>query len=416
MLIAYSNRGSGTIGFIEELRKSGFKGHITVLSGESRPLDRTKLSKALIGDISKIAWRSPEFYKSASIDIENDEATSVDFSGKTVATKSGKSYPYTKLILATGGAPRSLPLPGLKEGELKNVFLLRFLQHVQGINAALAEGDSKKKVVIIGSSFIGMEVASAVAGQGHDVSVVGMEEQPCEAIFGAKLGKTFRALLEKNGVKFYMSAQVSHGEPSSSDKSKIGSVHLKDGTNLTADVVIEGVGVAPATKFLNEATGGPSLLKDGSIKVNENFEVPSLPGVYAVGDIATYPYRGKDRRIEHYNVAQNAGRQAARHIAGKPVKSFTPVFWSALGMQLRYCGNTLGGYDDVIIDGSLEVGPEKQPSFAAYYVKGDEVIAVATMGKDPVMVQTAELMRRGAMLSRKEVESGKSEAVMSAGI
>lgn len=297
-----------------------------------------------------------------------------------MSTKSGKSYDYTKLVIAVGGHPKSLPLPGLKEGELENVFLLRSLVHTQGINDAL--GDSSKKVVVIGSSFIGMEVANHIAGREakHQVTVVGMDKVPTEAIFGEKLGSAFQQILEKNGVNFKMGAEVEKATPRDGGK-KVGALHLKDGTVLDADLIIEGVGVGPATEFLKDSKGAPQLEKDGSIKVDEHFQVASLPGVYAIGDVATYPYHGQHVRIEHWNVAQNAGRQVARDITGKPVKSFTPVFWSALGAQLRYCGNTSMGYDDVIIDGSLEVGKEKMPSFAAYYCKGEEVVAVATMAK-----------------------------------
>lgn len=400
------NSGSATNGVVEELRKSGFKGHITVLSRETeQPFDRTKLSKALLDDLSKAAWRSPDFYKSASIDMIKDEATSIDFSGKTVSTKSGKSYDYTKLVIAPGASPKSLPLPGLKQGELENVFLLRSLVHTQAINAAL--GDSPKKVVVVGSSFIGLEVSNAMAGKKHDVTVIGMDKVPTEAIFGEQLGACFQKLLEKNGVKFKMSAEVSHAEPSKSDKSKVGSLHLKDGTSFPCDLLIQGVGVAPATQFFKESKGAPELEKDGGINVDGKFKVKGLTDVYAIGDVAKYPYKGQNLRIEHWNVAQNAGRQVARDIAGKPVKDFIPVFWSALGMQLRYCGNNSSGYDDVIIKGSTEVGEDKQPSFAAFYVKGEDCVAVATMGKDPVMSQSAELMRRGKMWSKSDLQGGK---------
>ena len=287
------------------------------------------------------------------------------------------------------------------------MFLLRSLVHTQAINDAL--GDSSKKVVVIGSSFIGMEVANHISGREakHNVTIVGMDKIPTEAIFGAQLGSAFQKILEKNGVKFHMGAEVEKATPRQGQDKKVGALHLKDGTVLEADLIIEGVGVGPATEFLKESKGAPSLEKDGSIKVDEHFQIPSLPGVYAIGDVATYPYNGQDVRIEHWNVAQNAGRQVARDITGKPIKAFTPVFWSALGAQLRYCGNTSMGYDDVVIDGSLEVGQDKMPSFAAYYCKGEQVVAVATMAKDPVMSQVAELMRRGTMLSKKDLRGGK---------
>ena len=313
--------------------------------------------------------------------------TSIDFNSRLVKTKSGASYPYSKLVLASGGAPRSLPLPGLKAGELGNVFLLRNLAHTQAITSALGQ-ESPKKVVVVGSSFIGLEVANALAGKKHNVHVIGTGSAPAEAVFGAKVGAIFKTLLEKNGVNFHMNASVSHATPSASDGSKVGAVHLKDGTALEADVVVEGVGVAPATEYLKDGSGSvgvPALENDGSLKVSSNFEVQGFEskGVYAVGDIATYPYHGRDVRIEHWNVAGNAGRAVASHISGRsgPPKAFTPVFWSALGSQLRYCGNSMGvGYDDVILLGETDV-KEKAPSWAAFYCKGDDVIAVASMGK-----------------------------------
>jgi len=328
----------------------------------------------------------------------------VDFGTKTVNTKSGKTIEYTKLVLSTGGTPRWLPLPGLK-GDLSNVFVLRTIPHTQGILDAV--GDNGKKIVVVGSSFIGMEVANCLAGKKNDVSVIGMEDEPMERVMGKKVGKIFRGILEKNGVKFYMGASVDKATPSKSDSSKVGAVHLKDGTVLEADVVIEGVGVAPATEYLKE-NKEVELLKDGSLMTDESFAVKGLKDVYAIGDIATYPYHGPGGngnpvRIEHWNVAQNAGRSVASVInnPGSKPKAFIPVFWSALGSQLRYCGNTVAGYDDVVLTGDTE-----KPSFVAYYTKGDEVVAVASMMKDPYMVQCAELMRRGKMVSKKDIEKG----------
>ncbi|KAF2458326.1 hypothetical protein BDY21DRAFT_385394 [Lineolata rhizophorae] len=402
--------GSGTIGAVEGLRGGGFTGPITVLTIEPyQPIDRTKLSKALLADVSKVAWRSEDFYASAGITFVTDEAASVDFSAKSVATKSGATYDYTKLVLATGGVPRWLPLPGLREGELKNVFVLRSVPHVQAILQAVGEGKGKKAVVI-GSSFIGMEVANCLAGKGCDVSVIGMESQPMERVLGVQIGKAVRGLLEKNGVKFYMGASVDKATASSSDASAVGAVHLKDGTALEADLVIEGVGVRPATDYLRD-NPAVTLEKDSSVATDEGFAVPGVDGVFAVGDIATYPYHGpggggKPTRIEHWNVAQNAGRGVAAAIngklpPGKKGKPFIPVFWSALGSQLRYCGNTVGGYDDVVVQGELE-----KPSWAAFYCNGDDVVAVASMMKDPVMVQCAELMRQGRMPKKSEIVGG----------
>lgn len=213
--------------------------------------------------------------------------------------------------------------------------------------------------------------------------------------------------MEGKGVKFYMSAGVDKAEPLESDSSKVGSVHLKDGTKLPADLVILGVGVAPATEYLRDNTV-VRLEDDGSLKTDETFSVVGLKDVYAIGDIATYPYHGPGGdgryvRIEHWNVAQNAGRTVASHIANpsRPTKRFIPVFWSALHAQLRYCGNTVGGYDDMVVQGSISDG-----KWAAYYAQGDVIVAMASMGMDPLMVKSAELMNLGKMPGKKELSGG----------
>jgi len=402
--------GSGAVGAIDALRAGGYTGKISFISDESHPpIDRTKLSKALISDASKIELRSAEYYKDGDVQRVNGTVSSIDFGSKKVKTEDNKEYSYNKLILATGGTPRTLPLDGLK-GDLNNVFPLRTVAHVKDILAAAGE-DGGKKVVVVGTGFIGMEVGNALAGKKHQVSIIGMEKEPMERVTGTQLGAVFRAILEKNGVKFYMNASVEKGEPSSKDSGKIGEVKLKDGTVLEADLVVLGVGVRPATDYAKD-NDAVKLEKDGSFAVDESFAVKGLKDVFAIGDIATYPYHGpggngKPVRIEHWNVAQNAGRSVAQTInqPGSKPKPFIPVFWSALGSQLRYCGHTPEGFDDVIIQGSTDVSEGKQ-SFVAYYTKGEEIVAVASMQKDPYMTQSAELMARGAMPSKSELNKG----------
>ncbi|KAH7354008.1 monodehydroascorbate reductase [Plectosphaerella cucumerina] len=395
--------GSGALGAIEGLRNGGYSGPLTVISREGHfPIDRTKLSKALLTDVEKLQWRDSAFYDSGSVQWVNDEVVDVDFSGRSVTTKSGEKHAYGKIILATGGTPRQLPLQGFKV--LENIFTLRSLDDTKKIVAAI--GDKGKRIVIVGSSFIGMEVANATA-KDNTVTIIGMEETPLERVLGTKIGAGIQKAVEQSGVKFHMSAGVDKAEPSTSDPAKVGAVYLKDGTKIEADLVILGVGVSPATEFLqnNKAV---SLEKDGSLKTDDNFSIAGVKDAYAIGDIATYPYRGpggegKHTRIEHWNVAQNAGRTVANHIIDGAAKQevVIPVFWSALGAQLRYCGNTAGGWDDVVIQGSID-----DKSFAAFYSNGETVVAVATMGKDPVMAQASELMRLGKMPKKSELQGG----------
>lgn len=392
--------GAGAMGAVDGLRAASYKGSVTLISSEGYlPIDRPKLSKALIADPAKITWRDQAWFDAGGVKVVNDSVTGIDFDKRTVSTSSGSSVPYAKLILATGGTPRKLPLPGF---DASNVFTLRTIADTKAINDAVG-ADKGKKVVIVGSSFIGMEVAVALAS-GNDVSVIGMEKVPLERVLGEQIGGAIQTSLEKKGIKFHLSAGV--------DKAEGGAVHLKDGTKLDADIVILGVGVAPATSYLKD-NASVTLEKDGSLKTDDRFVVAGQSDVYAVGDIATYPYHGpggqqgsKSTRIEHWNVAQNAGRAAANHIADPSSKAshFIPVFWSALGAQLRYCGNSspsVGGWDDLVVHGELEEG-----KFVAFYTQGNTVVAAASMGMDPYVMQTAELMRTGKMANKDMLQAG----------
>lgn len=394
--------GSGALGLVEGLRDKGFSGPITMITNEGvLPIDRTKLSKALMTDPTKLQWRDDEWFKSGSVEIVNDEVTDIDLTAKTVTTKGGK-FNYTKLVLATGGTPRNLPLQGFKV--LNNIFPLRSIKDTQKIVAAI--GEKGKKIVIIGSSFIGMEVANATAGD-NTVTVVGMESVPLERVLGTEVGAGLQKGLEAKGVKFYMSASVEKAEPSGSDPATVGAVFLKDGTKLDADVVILGVGVSPATEYLRE-NKVIRLEQDGSLKTDENYSVIGVKDVYAIGDIASFPYHGpggdgKHVRIEHWNVAQQSGRVVAGHIINPTLKAefFTPIFWSALSAQLRYCGNTMNGWDDLVLQGN-----PAESKFIAYYCKGETVVAMASMGADPAMSQCAELMKLGKMPSKADLKGG----------
>ncbi|OAA59412.1 Pyridine nucleotide-disulfide oxidoreductase, FAD/NAD(P)-binding domain protein [Cordyceps fumosorosea ARSEF 2679] len=399
--------GSGAMGAVEGLREKGYDAGITIISNEGYlPIDRPKLSKALIADAGKLAWREKSWFEAGGVRWVDGEVDAVDFAARAVSIKSGGRFPYTKLILATGGTPRVLPLQGFKV--LGNIFTLRSVHDTKRINEAIGEAKGKQ-IVVVGSSFIGMEVANATS-KDNTVTVVGMEKVPLERILGEQVGGAVQKTYEAKGVTFHMSAGVDRADPSGADPSRVGAVLLKDGTRIDADLVILGVGVAPATEYLRD-NAVVRLEEDGSLRTDDGFLVQGLKDVYAVGDIATYPYRGpggdgRPTRVEHWNVAQNAGRAAAQHIVNPaaPAPPFIPVFWSALGAQLRYCGNaapSVGGWDDVVLHGDLAQG-----KFIAYYTRGETVVAAASMGMDPAVMQSSELMRLGKMPSKSMLEAG----------
>ncbi|KAF6757217.1 flavo protein [Ephemerocybe angulata] len=392
--------GSGTFHAVESLREHGYSAPITVLSKETHtPIDRTKLSKALIVDPAKIEWRN-----AADLKIKYGtnlrlgvEVTGVDLKQKFVTIDGRDTLPYDKLIIAPGGTPRRLPIEG---ANLDNVFTFRGIFDSQKVDNAAKEG---KRAVVIGSSFISMELVAAMSKRKlASIDVIGMEEVPFQNILGKEIGAALQKYHESQGVKFHMQSKID--KIVAAENSTLANGVVVNGETLPADFVIMGVGVAPATEFLKGS--GLEIEKDGGIKVNEYLRVKSGPdtqNVYAIGDVAIYPqHTGGEVRIEHWNVAGNHGRAVGSTISGKEqpfVK--VPVFWSAQGQQLRYCG--VGHqYDRIIVKGSPE-----DLKFIAYYVKNDKIVAVASMQNDPVVSKASELLRLGLMPTPQEVEAGK---------
>ncbi|CAH1761907.1 9293_t:CDS:10 [Entrophospora sp. SA101] len=347
----------------EKARNDGFTGKIIIVSRESYlPIDRPKLSKALGMNVEKIALRSKSFYDDLFISLKlGTSATALDPVSKIVTLDNNEKIKYDSLIIATGASPRAIPIPGIN---LQNIFYLRAFDDHKNIDNAIGK-EEKKNLVVIGSSFIGMEVASIAAKRAN-------------VVLGLEIGGALKKLHEKNGIKFYLETGVN-------------SIEASDGTKIPADIVVVGAGVVPETGFL-KGTPGITLERDGSIKVAENFKVEGLDDVYAVGDIARFPYHetGETIRIEHWTFAENTGRAAASEIVIKNQKPFKklPYFWSAQhGKSFRYAGYA-SSFDDVIIDGSLD-----ELKFAAYYARGEKILAVATIGKDPIASHSIELKR-----------------------
>ncbi|KAE9408369.1 hypothetical protein BT96DRAFT_962732 [Gymnopus androsaceus JB14] len=386
--------GSGAFQAVESLREHGYKFPITIVSKEPHaPIDRTKLSKALITDASKLQWKSPADLKiKYGVNLRvGVEVTSVELQDRRVILDGGKdTVIYDKLIIAPGGTPRKLPIPGV---DLENVYTFRGVEDAKAVDSAASEG---KKLVVIGSSFISMELVAALSKRKlASIDVIGMEEFPFEMVLGKQVGAGLKKFHESQGVKFHMQTKIEKIVPREDNASLAGGV-VVNGETLPADFVIMGVGVAPATEFL----------KSSGIEVDEYLRVCKLPanveGVFAIGDVAHFPQAGQLVRIEHWNVAGNHGRAVGKTIAGD-LQPFvkTPVFWSAQGQQLRYCGYGVG-HDDIVIKG--DPGEMK---FIAYYVKQGKIVAVASMQNDPVVSAASELLRLGLMPSPEEIKAGK---------
>ncbi|KAJ1954012.1 Apoptosis-inducing factor 1 [Dispira parvispora] len=409
--------GAGGWTTVEALRQKGFSGTIKVVSQEPYlPIDRPKLTKVFSPQPNNIALRTSAQVTDLAVDIQlNTTATELDVEQQLVRLGTGSELRYDTLVLATGGIPRMLPVKG---SDLGNVFTIRTAQDTSRIATALqsyGQGDQLDavKLVIIGTSFIGLEYASVARQQGVQVTVVGKDSVPFAAVFGEKIGKTLQSLHESQGVNFMMETEPTQFVPRSQSSDVVGAVELADGRSLPADVVLVAVGVRPNTDWLKNSA--IPLTPQGAVTVNRYLQVDTtettpqhLDNVYAVGDIALFPSVAEGPspkiRVEHWTVAQNLGRCAAANIVQhRQPKSYrhVPYFWTAqYGKSFRYCGHA-AHYDDIVMVGDLAQG-----KWAAFYLHGDQVLAVASFNYDPIVSKCAQLMYLNQMPSASAVRDG----------
>ena len=251
--------GTGAAGFAasEALRREGFQGRVVMVSREDAlPYDRTLLSKDYLSEEKTMGWipaRAPAFYQTRNIDLRlGQRVTRLEPSAKKLTFADGDALAYDALLLASGSKPRTLDVPG---STLSNVFTLRSLRDSERIIAELDEGN---RVVIVGSSFIGMECASSARARGAKVTVVA-RSKPFASLFGEDVAEMLQKLHEENGVVFREGAQVERLE----GESQIEGVVLDTGESLQADTVIVGIGVEPATDFLE---GVPKKRRWGRVR------------------------------------------------------------------------------------------------------------------------------------------------------
>uniref|UniRef100_A0A671R5I1 Apoptosis-inducing factor 3-like n=1 Tax=Sinocyclocheilus anshuiensis TaxID=1608454 RepID=A0A671R5I1_9TELE len=360
--------GSGPAGLVcaETLRQEGFTDRIVMCTMDTHlPYDRPKLSKSTA---EQLQLRSSDFFQMHDIEILLEkEIVSVDVKTRTVTFRDGFKMEYRKLFIATGSRPKPLSYKGKDVG---NVFHLRTPEDANSI-ATLA---SSKNAVIVGTSFIGMEVAAALTDKAHSVSVIGIEAVPFRKALGEKVGKALMKLKE---------------------------VVLKSGKVLRADVCVIGIGESvPATAFLKQS--GVHMDSRGFIPVNKTMQT-NIDGVFAGGDVVTFPLAlrsNKKVNIPHWQMAHVHGRVAALSIMGKASDIKTvPYFWTAMfGKSIRYAGYG-DGFDDVVIQGDLD-----ELKFVAFYTKSEEVVAVASMNYDPIVSRVAEVFGSGKTIRKRDVE------------
>ena len=348
------------------LRREGYEGAITLIGmDESAPYDRPNLSKDYLAGTASEEWiplRDRSFYKEHGIELlVGTRVRAIDVAGKRVVLEDGSEREYGALLLATGASPVRLPdEPFGKSG-------VRYLRTLADSRALIEVAETSGRAVVLGSSFIGLEVAASLRLRGLDVHVVAPEERPLEKVMGRELGDWVRGVHEARGVVFHM------GRTARSIEERV--VTLDSGERIGADLVVAGIGVRPNDELATAA----GLAVDKGIVVNERLET-SAPGVFAVGDVARYPdaRSGEHIRIEHWVVAQRMGQTAARNILGAAERfDAVPFFWSRhYDDSITYVGHATK-WDDVDVSGDLSRN-DATVTFRA----GGNVLAVATVGRD----------------------------------
>jgi apoptosis-inducing factor 3 len=370
--------GGAGLAAADMLRRSGYDGPITMLSAEDAPpSDRPNLSKDYLAGQAQDDWiplRSPEYFTERRIEVLlGTRVSSIDVDGRQLLLEGGARRSFGSLLIATGADPVRLPVPGADDPHV------HYLRSFADSRTIVDKARSARHVVVVGASFIGLEVSASLRARGIAVDVVAPERVPLERVMGQEVGRFIQTLHEAHGVVFHLGQTVTRVDGRTAT--------LSDGTTLDADFVVMGVGVRPATALAEKA----GLALDRGIAVNEYLET-SAPGIFAAGDVARWPdaRSGERIRVEHWVVAERQGQVAARNMLGYRERfDAVPFFWSQhYDMTINYVGHA-ERWDAVQIDGTLE-----SHDCAVTYMRGDQRQAVATISRDRESLQAELSMER----------------------
>lgn len=378
----------------ETLRQNGFKGRIVMICKENYlPYDRTKLSKFLNTKIDDIQLRNQLFYDKNQIEVMlNITATSLNLEKKEISLSNDTKVRFGKAFIATGSTPRLPSTPGV---DLRNILTLRNLDDAKEINSKLNE---KSHVVVLGSSFIGLEIAAYCVDKVAKVTIIGRSSVPLIDSFGEAIGSRIMELFKSKNVEFIMNSGIMRfiGD----EDGNIKSVELRNNQELKADICIIGIGSVMNTEFLQKS--GLIINKNGTIDTNL-FLQTNISDVYVGGDIANSPiFSNNDElaSIGHYSLAQYHGKVAALNMVGMKTELNTVPYFSTylFGNFFTYTGH--GEAAEIFIEGELET-----LKFVAFYFDNDEnVIAMSSCQPDKSIAEFAEKLAQGYKFHKTDIE------------
>ena len=379
--------GAAGLAAADMLRREGYDGPLTIVSADdSPPVDRPNLSKDYLAGTAQEEWvalRSSDYYRDRRIDLLlHSRVVTLDTKSRRIVLESSKTLEFGALLLATGADPVHLPIEGATNAQL------HYLRTFADSKAIIAKATSAKRVVVVGASFIGLEVAASLRAREVSVDVVAPDRQPLERVMGPEIGLFIRKLHEAHGVTFHLGETVSRVNGRT--------VTLSGGTVLDADFLVMGVGVRPSLALAEQA----GLAIDRGIEVNEYLET-SVAGIFAAGDIARWPdpHTGERIRVEHWVVAERQGQVAAKNILGRREKfDAVPFFWSQhYDVAINYVGHA-EKWEAIEIDGSLDAR-----DCTVTYKKGGRSLAMVTISRDLQSLQAEVAMEAAIRPQRREV-------------
>jgi apoptosis-inducing factor 3 len=334
--------GAGGFAAAEMLRRQKYEGGIVMLSSDDAPpVDRPNLSKDYLAGNAPEEWlplRDLSFYADNGIDLRlNTTVAAIDVGARQVALANGDAIPFDRLLLATGADPVRPSIPG---ANLSDVLVLRSLKDCRAI---IEQAKTARRAVVLGASFIGLEVAASLRARDIEVHVVAPEERPMEQILGPDFSRLVQTLHEQHGVVFHLRSTASGVEGKR--------ITLSNGSVLEADLIVAGLGVRPCLS-LAEAAG---LKIDRGVVVDAFLETSAL-GIFAAGDIARWPDRltGQAIRVEHWVVAERQGQTAALNMLGRREPfDVVPFFWSQhYDVPINYVGHA-ESWDELAVEGDI---------------------------------------------------------------